>query len=165
MIAWMKAVHIVALMVWCAGLLVLPSLYVQRSQLRSREPVQDLHRFTRAVFINITSPAAFVAVIAGTALIFMRDVFTIWMVLKLAAVGVLVVLHIKEGYLLLYLFDPGHRYARWRQVLETAVTLTVILVILGLVLAKPPVDLAGLPGWLREPGGLQSLLETMRPIP
>jgi putative membrane protein len=165
MTAWLKAVHIVALMVWCAGLLVLPSLYLQRNRLTDRESLDNLHRLTRALFINVTSPAAFVTVTAGAALIFVRDVFTVWMMLKLAAVGALVMLHVRMGYLILHLFDPAGRYPRWRQVSATTATLGAILAILVLVLAKPQIGVASLPQWMREPGGLQSLLETMRPIP
>jgi protoporphyrinogen IX oxidase len=165
MIVWVKAVHIVALTVWCAGLLVLPGLYAHRSRLRSRDAVHELHRFTRAVYINATSPAAFVAIAAGTALMFLRDVFSVWMALKLLAVGALVAIHVREGYLILYLFDPGHRYARWQQLLGTVATLGAIVAILWLVLAKPGFSLDDLPEWLRKPGGLQSLLDTMRPMP
>ena len=165
MIVWLKSAHIVAMMFWCGGLLMLPSIYRQRGRVESKDAMHDLHRFARALFINVTSPAAFIAVAAGTALIFMRDVFTVWMMLKFAAVGALVALHVRLGYVILYLFDPGYRYARWRQVASTAATLVVILAILWLVLAKPEIGLAGIPAWMREPGGLQSLLETMRPIP
>jgi protoporphyrinogen IX oxidase len=164
MIVWLKSLHIVALIVWCAGLLVLPSLYAMRN--RMREPkLHELHRMARAVFINITSPAAFVAVVAGTALIFLRDVFTVWMALKLLAVGVLVALHVREGYVLLNLFERDGRYARWRQVVATSSTVTVIAAILWLVLAKPHFDVRDAPDWMLRPGGLQSLLETMMPMP
>jgi protoporphyrinogen IX oxidase len=165
MIVWTKAVHIAALAIWCAGLLALPSLLAQRGRLGDRESVYRLHRLTRALFINVTSPAAFVAVLAGTVLIFLREAFTPWMMLKLAAVGALVVLHVRVGYLILHLFDPGGRYARWRQALTTGATIAVISAILWLVLAKPRFDLGRLPEWLRKPGGLQSLLETMSPMP
>ncbi len=164
MIAWTKAIHIAALMVWCAGLLVLPSIYAQRKVLRG-PALHELHRFARAVFINVTSPAAFLTVIAGTALIFLRDVFTVWMAFKLLAVGALAVLHMRQGYVLLAVFEPGRSYAAWRQILATTVTLGVIGVILWLVLAKPPIETARLPDWLLTPGGLQSLLETMMPMP
>jgi protoporphyrinogen IX oxidase len=164
MIAWIKAVHILALMVWCAGLLGLPSIYAQRKALRG-SALHDLHRFARVLFINITSPAAFLAVIAGTALIFLRDVFTVWMALKLLAVGALAVLHLRQGYVLLKVFEPGRGYARWRQLLATAATLSVIVAILWLVLAKPHLETRVLPDWMLTPGGLQSLLETMMPMP
>lgn len=163
MIAWTKAAHIVALSVWCAGLLVLPGIYYRRRLLRGPE-LHDLHRFARTVFINITSPAAFVAVIAGTALIFLRDVFTVWMALKLVAVGALVIVHLRMGHVILSLYDPGGVYPRWRQVATTITTLSAIAAILFLVLAKPVIDRDIAPDWMR-PGGLQSLIETINPIP
>lgn len=164
MIAWTKAVHIIALMVWCAGLVMLPTIYVHRNGLRG-DQLHDLHRLARVVFINITSPAAFVAVIAGTALIFMRNTFTVWMALKLLAVGLLAAFHVREGYIILHLFDRDGRYARWRQIAATTATLCSIGAILWLVLAKPSIGTDELPRWILEPGGLQSLLETINPMP
>jgi protoporphyrinogen IX oxidase len=165
MIAWLKAIHIVALIVWCGGLLVLPTLLGQRNHEMTRGAVIALQRLTRVLFIQITSPAAFVAVVAGTVLIFMREVFTPFMMLKLVAVGVLVTLHIRTGYVILSVFKPHGRYAPWRQVVMLVMTLGVITTILLLILGKPAIDLAGLPPWLLQPGGLQSLLETIRPTP
>lgn len=164
MIAWTKSFHIAALMIWSAGLLILPYIYARRNGLRG-EPLHEVHRLARTAFVHVTSPAAFVAVVAGMALIFLRDVFTVWMALKLLLVGALVIVHVRHGHVLLHLFDPGGAYARWRQYLATAVTLTLIVGILGLVLAKPIFEIAALPDWLTTPGGLQSLLETIMPIP
>ena len=65
MIAWVKVIHIAGIMLWCAGLLALPSIYLRRNGLRG-EPLHELHRFARSVFIHFTSPAAFIAIIAGT---------------------------------------------------------------------------------------------------
>ncbi|RAI43106.1 CopD family protein [Rhodoplanes roseus] len=182
MIAWLKVVHILALTVWCAGLLMLPSLYAQRSRAVTRDALNDLHRLTRRMFIRVTSPAGFVAVVAGTVLLFAQEAFTAWMMLKLVAVGVLVGLHIRAGYVVIGLFEPGRRYAGWRQALSTGATVAAITAILLLVLAKPAIDLAGVPAWMRQPGGLQARLgatplsawtssgdqsrpETMRPMP
>ena len=164
MIAWTKAIHIGAIMFWCAGLLVLPMIYAKRAGLRG-EPLHELHRFARSAFIHVTSPAAFVAVVAGSLLIFLRDAFTIWMALKLVAVGLLVALHIRQGYIIQHLFDPGGNYARWRQHVAIGATASTIAAVLVLVLAKPTIDLAILPGWMLRPGGLQSSLDTMIPIP
>jgi len=164
MIAWLKAIHILALMVWCAGLLVLPSLFAQRSRLDAR-PAVELNRFTRTLFIAVTSPAAFITVVAGTVLLFMREAFTNWMMLKLLAVGVLVIIHMRAGYLILNVFEPEGHYAPWRGWVMTVATLAMIGVILLLILTKAPIELAALPQWMREPGGLQSFVDTIRPTP
>jgi len=163
--AAVKAVHILGLIIWCAGLLVIPTLYRLRSRIPEGTPVHELHRFTRAMYVGVTSPAAFIAVGTGTALIFLGDVFTIWMFLKLAAVGALVVLHIRAGFVILSLFERGRRYASWRQVGTTAATLGVVATILVLVLAKPHIEANVVPYWLREPGSLQSLSEIISPTP
>ncbi|MGP9814268.1 CopD family protein [Rhodopseudomonas sp. NSM] len=164
MIAWLKAIHIVALIVWCAGLLALPGLFAQRSRLDAG-PAVELNRLTRTLFIGVTSPAAFVAVVAGTILLFLREAFTTWMMLKLLAVGLLVIFHMRAGYLILSIFEPEGHYAPWRRWAMTLATLAVIGVILSLILTKPPIDLAFVPPWMREPGGLQSFVDTIRPTP
>jgi putative membrane protein len=164
MIAWTKALHIAGLMVWCAGLLLLPTVFFRRNGLRGEE-LHELHRLARAVFVGITSPAAFIAVVAGISLIFLREVFTLWMALKLLAVGTLAVIHVINGYTLRRVFESDGNYARWLQFLATVATICVIATILWLVLAKPLVALEYLPEWLHRPGGLQSLLETIIPIP
>jgi protoporphyrinogen IX oxidase len=104
MIAWTKALHIAGLMVWCAGLLVLPTVFFRRNGLRGEE-LHELHRLARAVFVGVTSPAAFIAVIAGISLIFLREVFTLLMALKLLAVGGLAVVHVLTGYTLRHVFE------------------------------------------------------------
>ena len=70
MIAWTKAVHIPALTVWCAGLIVLPGIDVRKAiaGAGSSRPAPLGAGDVRSV----ASPAAFVTVIAGTALIFLR---------------------------------------------------------------------------------------------
>lgn len=164
MITWLKAIHIAGLVTWCGGLLILPSLFALRPFVDSDEGLFRLQRLIRAAFVVVISPAAFVAIGAGTVLIFLREVFTTWMALKLVGVGVLAGLHIRDGYIILHLFDPGRGYARWRQLLATMTTLAAIAAVLLLVLGKPQIVVPPLPDWL-QPGGLHSLIETMIPIP
>jgi uncharacterized membrane protein len=164
MIAWLKAVHISAFAIWCAGLIVLPTLYAQQSRAHSHAASYLVHRFTRSIFIEVASPAAFIAIASGTALIFARSVFVDWMLLKLAAVGLLVILHVWSGHMIIQVFESRRGYSRIRQILATLATLIVVTAILGLVLAKPPLELRSLPTWL-APGGLQSLVKIINPTP
>jgi len=164
MIIWAKTIHIGAIMLWCAGLMVLPMIYAQRNGLRG-EPLHELHRFARSLFIRFTCPAAFVAIIAGTMLIFLRDVFTVWMALKLAFVGMLVAIHMWQGHVILTVFEKGETYARWRHYLATSATVTVVTAVLIVVLAKPHIGIALPADWKVQPGGLQSLLDNVVPIP
>lgn len=164
LVVFLKLLHVTALSIWCGGLLVLPGLFRQRDQIADKEKLYELQRFARAIYIVVVSPAAFVAVFSGTALVFAREVFTVWMLLKLAAVGALVGLHVRTGFVLIQLFEPGRSYAFWRQALATGAAAGIVASILALVLGKPDLDLQ-LPAWVTTPGGLQSLFETMRPMP
>jgi uncharacterized membrane protein len=164
LVVLLKLVHVTALCLWCGGLVILPTLFRKRTHLRDKEELYELQRFARAIYIVIASPAAFIAVFSGTALVFAREAFTIWMFLKLAAVGALVGLHVRIGFVLIHLFEPGRSYAFWRQIAGTGLAAGIISSILALVLGKPDLDLH-LPNWLTTPGGLQSLFETMRPMP
>jgi uncharacterized membrane protein len=145
MATWLKVIHIIAISFWCAGLLALPSLYVRRSSAQSQRRLLRLHHFTRFVFIVIASPAAFVAVATGIGLIFLTEAYTAWMVMKLAAVGLLVVVHIWSSHTLIHLFEPGRRFARWRRAIMNMATLAAIVAVLGLVLGKPRLHLDPLP--------------------
>ena len=81
MIEILKALHIAAIAGWSAGLLCLPSLYVQRCHVGSRDELHRLQALVRFAYINLVSPLAFVAVASGTALIFARSVVAPWFVI------------------------------------------------------------------------------------
>lgn len=164
-IAWLKIVHVAALTIWCAGLLVLPTLYARSLSSEGGSSLDRLESFARYVYTHAMSPAAFVAIGSGTALIFFREAYAGWMALKLAAVGALVLLHMRAGFVIVRIFDPIHSYAAWRRWTTIVATLAIILTILWLVLAKPLVDFSRLPDWLREPGALHSLFEMTMPTP
>jgi uncharacterized membrane protein len=165
MIAWLKFVHIAMLSIWAAGLLALPGIFLQRTGLRNDHRLFRLHRFARFAYVGVISPAAFVAVGTGIALIFANQVYTPWMALKLAAVGGMVLLHMQAGYVMVRLFQRDIHFPAWRAYLTLAGTIAAIGAVLWLVLAKPILTFDRLPGWMTRPGGLQSLFDIRIPIP
>jgi protoporphyrinogen IX oxidase len=162
---YLKAVHIAALIVWCGGLLVIPALFAKRGKADTDPELWHLQGFTRFLYVGITSPAAFIAVASGTGLIFAREVFTAWFAMKLLAVGALVIVHVRIGFVVLKVFDEGKTYSLLRCMTATGIAATVMSTILWLVLMKPAIEIGPLPEWATTPGGLQSLSETMIPIP
>lgn len=151
----LKALHIVALALWCAGLLCLPALLVQHTTVDTQRSFAELRRFVRIVYVRIMTPAAVIAVAAGTALIFARGVFVGWMILKLAIVGVLVALHAYEGRVLHALADGEAHYQPWKGYILTGGSLALMTAIISIVLAKPVLDESRFPAWLLEPRGRQ----------
>lgn len=161
----LKLAHFAALSLWCGGLLALPGLYGLRPKVESKAALYRLHRLCRFAYVTVISPSAFITIGTGIALLFAREVFVPWMGLKLVAVGLLVGLHVRAGLLVNTVFQHGGDYAPWRRLVTTGALLAAILPTLWLVLAKPAIDLAALPQWMRQPGALHSLTETIVPIP
>lgn len=156
----LKIIHIAAIAVWCAGLISLPSLYIQRKSL-SGAALHRLQRIVRTSYIVLVSPCAFLAVASGTALIFTEHVYQSWFAAKLAFVGALAFLHVMTGLVVIRLFREGETYHPTRFVIATALALIVILSILWLVLAKPTLPSLN-ENWFR-PGGLGEILAPLNP--
>lgn len=157
MIAWLKFIHIATIAIWAAGLISLPGLYVQRAHVADRDQLYTLQRIIRSAYVRLISPAAFLAIASGIALVFLRETFVAWFSLKLVFVAALVVIHALTGLVIIRLFREGEVYPVWRFVAVTALTIVIVLVILVLVLAKPHLDVA-YPAALGQPGALRELL-------
>ena len=135
-VTWLKFIHVAAIALWSAGLIALPFLYYQRARLED-EALYRLHAFTRFFYVSLVSPAAFVAIGSGTALILLQGTYETWFSAKLLAVTVMAGIHIFSGLMILRVFEPGNSYSAMRAVIVVGLSVTVISVILTLVLAKP----------------------------
>lgn len=159
---WLKVVHFAAIGIWSAVLLMMPALCVRRTRMRRLDLLHSYQGFIRFLYVVVMSPAAFVAIGSGTALIFMRETFEPWFSVKLALVGAMAAAHILTGLIVLRLFDEGVTYPGWRAVLATSTSACVITGILVVVLAKPELpDL--LPDAMGEPGALRPIVLDLIP--
>jgi uncharacterized membrane protein len=154
MATFLKFVHLAAIAIWSGGLIALPFLFRQRQKLEAGPELDRLHRLARFVYVDATSPAAFIAIGSGTALIFLQATFQEWFSLKMLLVGAIVMLHVVAGLVLLHLFSPKGRFGRSSYAALTSAYLVVITAILWIVLAKPHIDSTGFAANLFEPGGL-----------
>lgn len=155
-----KFLHVATISVWAAGIICLPFLLMQRSDHEAPE-LHRLHWLVRTLYVNLASPAAFVAVGSGIALIFMRETFVEWFSAKLVAVGVLAILHVLIGLLIIKVFqEEDSPFGVIKASAMTTTAVLAVIAILWLVLAKPDWDLTTTAA-LFEPGGLQELLEPL----
>ena len=161
-----KFIHLGTIAIWSAGLIVLPLLFRQRCGLEMGSELDRLHRFTRFVYVGMTSPAAFLAIGSGTVLIFLQTTFLEWFSLKMVLVGLLVMLHVVAGLTLMHLFEPTGRFGRFSYVALTVSYLVLITAIIWVVLAKPHIDSNQFAAKLFAPGGLRQVLgEIIMPMP
>ena len=162
----LKFIHLGTIAIWSGGLIVLPFLFWQRRAIEVGPELDRLHRLTRFVYVGMTSPAAFVAIGSGTALIFLQATFLEWFSLKMVLVGIMVMLHVVAGLILMHLFEPAGRFSRFSYVALTVAYLVLITAIIGVVLGKPHIDSNQFAQNLFAPGGLRQFLgETKMPIP
>ncbi|AVO44102.1 CopD family protein [Phreatobacter cathodiphilus] len=151
MIALLKFVHIAALAVWCAGLLILP-LLLTGSHVRTPQPKAARMRiFAHNAYNYCVSPAAVVATVAGGSLIFARELFQPWLFAKLGFVGALVVIHAYLGHCVVELGEKGRFSPLVHPFLVLAAAFAVMTAVLLLVLAKPVISPDLVPDWLRVP--------------
>lgn len=136
---WLLLLHISALLCWCGSILYLPALVSGSvSQLKtSTDGKQRLSCIPRDIFTLIATPAALIAIGAGTAVFLANGIVELWLLVKLAMVSVLVLGHALVGLLIVRAEQGKHQnIVRW--CLTLALVLAVLMVaIIWLVLAKP----------------------------
>lgn len=166
----LKFIHLAAIALWSGGLLALPFLFWQRRALAAGAELDRLHRIVRLVYVELTSPAAFVAIASGTGLIFLQATFEEWFSIKMVLVGIMAMLHVVAGLVVHGLFSPKGRFGRVSFITLSGTYAVLIVAILWVVLAKPQIDSNQFAAHLFEPGGLsrlwhQSFGDTRMPMP
>lgn len=156
MIAMIKALHITALAIWCAGLILLPVLiqiYGRRREVATQAGYTEFRWLTHYSYTRVVSPAAVVTVTAGTVLIFVVEVLDVWLMAKLVAVAGMVLLHAWLGHLIVASGEGNGAYRLPPAGLALMGIIPLIGLVLWLVLAKPSLaDIATyFPEFLQEP--------------
>jgi|TARA_R100000501_G_scaffold1440_2_gene4352 uncharacterized membrane protein len=152
---WLKFLHISGIAIWVSGLLYLAAMLLNHHKVRDSQDFARVRMGSRFAYMGIVSPAAFLAVGAGGALLFVADALHPWMFVKLMAVGVLVIAHIQYGYALMHLAEEEAEGPTLRIMIVAGTILLSTAAILWLVLAKPYISNKIFPQWLNEPGFLQ----------
>jgi protoporphyrinogen IX oxidase len=102
---WLKALHILSVIAWMAGLLYLPRLYVYHADAPAGSPQSETFKvMERRLLQAIMNPAMIATYVFGIALAGLPGVVdwaTGWIYVKLAAVVALTLVH--------------HRLAQWRK--------------------------------------------------
>jgi protoporphyrinogen IX oxidase len=158
----LKTVHIAALILWCGGLLALPLMLSRHDPAVTQDDYRRIRRATHLTYTICATPAAVIAVVAGTWLIFFREVFVPWLYAKLLFVAALVAAHAWIGHILVQVAEKPGRHRPLEPYLPMACVLVPVLAILVLVLGKPDFSWITFPDWLREPRGNQVLFDVPR---
>jgi len=150
-----KIVHIAALVIWCGGLLSLPVMLARHDPAVTAQDYRLIRHATHNTYTLCITPAAVIAVIAGTWLIFLREAFVPWLFAKLAFVALLVVVHAWVGHIVARIAEEPGNHRPPAPFLPATAALVLMIAILTLALAKPALDWIVFPDWLLEPRGGQ----------
>lgn len=136
--AWIKALHIVAVMAWMAGMLYLPRLFVYHADARpGSELSETLKVMERRLLRAIINPAMAAAFVLGGLLLFVQDFARGWIWVKLALVLALGALHgAFARWRRDFAADRNTRPARFYRIANEVPTLILIAVVV-LAVVKP----------------------------
>ena len=133
---WLKALHIIFLVSWFAGLFYLPRLFVYHAMSEDRASNERFKVMERKLFWFIT-PWAVLTLLFGTWLWLGYGFAGAWLTVKLLLVLVLVGFHVYCGWLVREFARDRNRHShvfyRWLNELPLLILVTVVL----LVVVKP----------------------------
>jgi uncharacterized membrane protein len=141
-VPWLKLLHISAVIVWSGSLLYMAVAITTATASAAPVAVDPLrHRLLRSLFTLVATPAALLAIGSGTAVFLLHGPVAIWLLAKLAVVGLLVLGHGVCGMLVLRSErQAGHSRSVGTRIMGGVVGLASVLwlfTIAWLVLAKP----------------------------
>jgi putative membrane protein len=134
---WLKALHIIFMVTWFAGLFYLPRLFVYHAQSADRVSLERFKVMERKLFFGIMTPGAVLTILFGTWLWLGYGIDGGWLTAKLVLVAVLIAYHLYCGKLLLdFRHDRnrhGHVFYRWLNEFPVLILIAAVL----LVVLKP----------------------------
>ncbi|MFQ5544353.1 MAG: protoporphyrinogen oxidase HemJ [Acidiferrobacterales bacterium] len=127
---WIKALHIIFMVAWFAGLFYLPRLFVYHSTATDTAGIERFKIMERKLFYGIMTPGAILTLLFGVWLWLGYGFNGTWLHIKLALVLVLIAYHIYCGKLLLdFKHDRnkhGHVFYRWLNEFPTLILIAVV---------------------------------------
>lgn len=136
---WIKALHIIFMVTWFAGLFYLPRLFVYHALATDREGMERFKIMERKLFFGIMTPGGVLTLVFGSWTLYLNGwsiyADTLWMHVKLACVLSLIIYHIYCGKLLRdFKYDRNTRSHAWyRWFNEIPVIFLTAIVILAVV--------------------------------
>lgn len=134
---WLKALHIIFVVCWFAGLFYLPRIFVYYAASEDEKTRDQLAVMARRLYRFVT-PFMVIAIALGLAMIAQNSAYYLqatWMWLKLAGVAFLVVYHFQCGHYvkLINTHSDDHGHVFYRFFNEVPVLFLFAIVILAVI--------------------------------
>jgi putative membrane protein len=132
-----KALHIIFVVTWFAGLFYLPRLFVYHASAEDTISKERFKVMERKLYYGIMTPGGVVSIALGLWLWFGWGVTGGWLHAKLALVALLVAYHLWCGRLMIAFREDrnahGHVWYRWFNEIPTVLLFAIVI----LVVVKP----------------------------
>ncbi len=134
---WLKALHIIFMVTWFAGLFYLPRLFVYHAMADDTTSRERFKIMERKLYYGIMTPGAVLTILFGMWMWLGYGFHGLWLDIKITLVAILVGFHIYCGKLLVdFRHDRnrhGHVFYRWLNELPALILVAVVI----LVVVKP----------------------------
>ncbi|MEJ2762243.1 MAG: protoporphyrinogen oxidase HemJ [Gammaproteobacteria bacterium] len=136
---WTKALHLIFMVTWFAGLFYLPRLFVYHAMSEDRVSIDRFKVMERKLFYGIMTPGGILTLVFGFWTLSLNgwDAYggKLWLPVKLVLVGLLVVYHLYCGKLLRDFKHDRNRHSHvwYRWFNEIPVIFLIAIVILAVV--------------------------------
>lgn len=132
---WIKALHIIFMVTWFAGLFYLPRLFVYHAMSSDAASIERFKVMERKLFFGIMTPGAVLTLVFGIWLWIGRGYGfgAAWLNAKLVLVALLIAYHLYCGKLLLDFRNArnrhGHIYYRWFNEFPVLILIAVVILV------------------------------------
>lgn len=139
MLPWVKALHLVFMVTWFAGLFYLPRLFVYHAMSKDQISIDRFKIMERKLYFGIATPGAVLTILFGLWTLYLAgwDTYagTLWLHLKLFCVFLLIIYHLYCGKLLIDFKHDRNKYSHvWYRIFnEIPVLFLFIIIILAVV--------------------------------
>ena len=135
-----KALHLIAIISWMAGLLYLPRIFVYHSETSSSDVMEVFKVMEKRLFIYIMNPAMILSWLFGIILIWINGIESfayLWVQLKIIFVVILTIYHFYLGKILnnFKIDQNSHSHKFYRFINEIPTILLILIVFV--VIFKP----------------------------
>ena len=136
-----KALHLIAVISWMAGLLYLPRIFVYHTENQTNKNISDVFKtMERKLYFYIMTPAMIISWIFGLLLIGsigFEQLSTYWLKAKLMLVFLLTIYHFYLGvFLKMFEMDVNTKSSKFFRFFNEVPTILLILIIF-IVIFKP----------------------------
>jgi putative membrane protein len=135
---WIKAVHVMAIVAWMAGLFYLPRLFVYHAETGAEGAQSATFKIMeRRLYKAIMTPAMIAAWLTGLTLMAILRPVEVWIWVKLASVLALSAYQgLLAGHLKAFAHDRNRHSGRYFRIINEAPTLALIIIVI-MVVVKP----------------------------